>query len=166
MEEKQQRTAGFVIFGIMAVALILAIVGLCLPAIADTGTKGTGKISYGFFADEWGLMITDMTKASPALSIVGFVIAMVGIAAVIAHLVIKLFFKKRIKLLGILAALVTLVGGILIIVGGIIMATRMNTFAGGNSQMFDPGIGIWLGGIASILAAIAAFVAESKKFNG
>lgn len=167
MEDKKKKTAGYVFLGIFAVMLILVIVGMCIGGITDTGENGTGNINAKLFSDELKIM-TEICQTSPTLAIVGYIVAIVGICALVAYTALKLFLNKSIRLLGILGAVTTLAGGILIMVGGIMMAYMLNTMGGisdKNLEMFDPNVGIFLGGLSGVVAAIAGFVAASKKFN-
>lgn len=167
MEDKKKKIVGYVFLGILAVTLILVIVGMCIGGLSDTGENGTGKIDATLFSDELKLM-TEAFKTSPTLAILGYVAAIIGICALAAYVALKLFLNKNIRIMGILGGLVALAGGVLIMVGGVIMAFKLNTLGGQhgvNVLVWDPNIGIWLGGIAGIVAAIAGFVSSSKKFN-
>lgn len=167
MEEKQKKVAGYVFFGIFAVTLVLVIIGMCIGGLSDTGKNGTGKLNYSLFSDELKAA-AEVFKASNTLAVIGYVVAIVGVCALVGYVVLKLFLNKNIRILGILAALVSLAGGILIMVGGIVLAYKFNTLGGmsnTNILMWDPNAGIWLGGIAGIVAAIVGFVSSSKRFN-
>lgn len=163
----KKKIAGYVFLGIFAVALVLVIVGMCIGGLADTGENGTGKLNYTLFSDELKTA-AKLLNTSTTLAVVGYVVAIIGVCVLAAYIVLKLFLNKNIRILGILAAVVALAGGILVMVGGIVLATKFNTMgglsSGKNALIWDPNAGIWLGGIAGIVAAIAGFVSASKKF--
>ena len=168
MKENQKKIAGYVFFGLAAVALVLIIVGLCVPNVVGEVTVlgQSTKYSYTLFDDKWEAA-TKMYNASPTVSIIGFVIAIVGAAALVTYFVLKLFLNKNIKIIGLLAAIVTLVGGIVAFVGAAIVAGKLNTGNGtiGNLQIYDPAVGAILGLVGGVLAVIAGGLATSKKFN-
>lgn len=167
MKENQKKIAGYVFLGVFAVMLILVIVGMCIGGLSDTGENGTGKLNYSLFSDELK-KAAELLKTSTTLAVVGYIVAIIGVCALVAYVVLKLFLNKNIRILGILGAIVALAGGILVMVGGIVLATNFNTgglSSGKNALVWDPNAGIWLGGIAGIVAAIAGFVSSSKKFS-
>ena len=165
MKENQKKIVGYVFLGLAAVALVLVIVGLCIPNVA--GTYAGVKLEYKLFGDEHKV-IDALYKSSPTLSIVGFVVAIVGIAAVLAYFVLKLFLNKNIKAIGLLGGIVAAVGGILAFVNAAIIAGKLNTGNGnlpGNLQAYDPAVGAILGLTGGLLVLVLGAFGSSKKLN-
>ena len=162
MGKKKINIMGIVFLAVAVVALVLAIVGMVTPALTTKEVPIIGKVTVKLFGNDekafgkWEY-VTELTKASPTLSIIGFIVAIVGAVVVVAHLVLKTFVGKNINILGFIGAAAALVGGILVLVGGLVMANNLNTLGGTveNSKVYSLAIGTILGLIAGIVGAAA-----------
>ncbi|MCH5160846.1 MAG: hypothetical protein J1G04_02335 [Clostridiales bacterium] len=165
-KKKSLNLMGIVFLCVAVVALVLAIVGMVTPALIAKDLPIVGDVNVKLFGNDEKVFnwenITKATKASPTLSIVGFIVAIVGALVVVCHLVLKLFVGKDIKILGICGGVVALVGGVLVLVGGIVMASNLNTLGGtvDNTKMYSLAIGTILGLISGIVGAAAGVVSS------
>ncbi len=162
MGKKKINLLGIIFLCVAVAAMVLAIVGMVTPALATKEMPRVGKVTVKLFGNDektfgsWDI-ITETTKASPTLSIIGFIVTIVGAVAVVAHLILKMFAGKNFKLVGFIGAAAALIGGVLVLVGGLVMANNLNTLGGlvENTKVYSLAIGTILGLIAGIAAAAA-----------
>ena len=161
-KKKSLNIMGIVFLAVAVVALVLAIVGMVTPAFVSKEVLGN-TVSVKLFGNDektwnWEVM-TKAQGASPTLSIVGFIVAIVGAVVVIAHSAIKTFAGKNIGFLGFIGACAALVGGILILVGGLVMVNKLNTVellgTVTKTDVYSISVGTILGLISGIVAAAA-----------
>ena len=172
MGKKKINIIGIVFLCVAVAALVLAIVGMVTPALASKEGPISGeKFNIKLFGNDekywnWELT-TEVTKASPTLSIIGFIVTIIGAAVVIVDLVLKNFLGKNIKFVGFIGGAAALIGGILVLVGGLVMANNINTLGGNmeSTKACSIAIGTILGLIAGIAAAAAGALGSTVLKN-
>jgi len=159
---------GYVFAGLVVVALVLVIVGMCINVIKMTASGsvgGAGKTSEEFiklFDDGWA----DLKKAEIAdntFLIISFIVTIAGAAVLLVDAVLHLFVGKDIKIIRYVGVAVTFVGAVLILVAGLTLASTFTKNAGaslGGSIVkaeikYTASIGVWLGFIGGLVGAIA-----------
>lgn len=163
MEDKQKKMLGFVLAGIVLIGAVLAFVGLFLDVVtaADAGTS--------LFDEGWDAP----GMPSRAFTIVAFIVTIIGALALIVNAVLKLFVKKEIKMLGMIGGIVTVVGAVLILIAGLVLAgdfddiwnAASNLVPGMPKMDISAGVGIWLGFIGGLIAGAAGIVSSLKALN-
>ncbi len=176
MEEKQKKMLGFIFAGIILVGVVLAIVGMFIGVINESAL-GMSE-SMGLFDEGWDAF-EKMEPAASALGItlpsrtfmlIAFIVLIVGGVLLLVKTALALFAKKNIKVLGIVASAVTLVGAVLVLVAGIILVGQFEDtgkLSGGVSGIameFSMGAGVYLGFIGGLLAGAMGIVGSLKAF--
>ncbi|MDE7107888.1 MAG: hypothetical protein K2O39_06140 [Clostridiales bacterium] len=182
---KKLNTLGIVFFTLVLVGFVLAVVGMCTPII--TMTLGNESEAIGLSHEMWDTLSSakemmdafkvDITIPTKTFTVIAFVVALVG-AAILAVNAILGLLGKDIKILGLVGAGVTIVGGILILVAGLVLASQFGSFLedaeklaaamGGGATgfptgaSFSAGIGIWIGFIGALLAGVAGLLGALK----
>lgn len=151
---KKLNMVAAVLLGIVAIGFILTIVGMFTGMVSSNGT------SVGLFHEMWdtlkkiqdatGQEVTSLTSRTIAL--IAFIVALVGGAALLANGVLGLL-GKNIKALGITAGVITILGGLGVLIGGGSIASDLE---------ITMGIGVYLGTIGGLLMGITGIVAAAK----
>lgn len=175
---KKKSVLGFVLFGLVAVALVLVIVGMFVGQVNFTyqTMEGLKKVSatdtFKLF-DEWGdkkFGSVTVEGVSNIFAVISFIVTLVGLVLLVIDGVLRLFMNKDCKYCRILGAAVTLVGAILILVSGLVMANQC--YGGDDAKKlleameasFSAGAGVWLGFVGGLVGAVAGALPISKKF--
>ncbi|MDE6200258.1 MAG: hypothetical protein K2M47_00040 [Clostridiales bacterium] len=190
MEEKQKKILQWVLTGIMGVGLVLIIVGMFLGLAHSEQLK----LTYKLVGDEkWKLhelMTNEIIKQAPdtknmfdseysyssTFTVISFAIAIVGTVMLILNSVLKNVLHKNIKVLGVSAVLLTVIGAVMIMVAGYGLASNLGKLywyyadpekkvLTTDPQYFSAGAGIYLGLVGGILPAVAAVVSGIKAFK-
>ncbi|MCH5155624.1 MAG: hypothetical protein J1F69_03370 [Clostridiales bacterium] len=163
---KKISTIGIVFSVLALVGLVLVIVGMC------TGVVSAGGESTTLFDEGWEMFESDMVKAaakaqgltlpSRTFPIIAFVVAIIGAVAALAYCVLGMV-GKEVKILGLVAGGVAILGGILVLVAGLVLAGQFNdcTKIFGMDSV-SAGVGVWLGMIGGLLAGVPAILGALK----
>ena len=152
------------------VFLVLAIVGLILAVVGfGTGVVAAEGESTGLFEEGW-----DMPgMPSRTFAILAFIVTLVGAVVVIVHAILGMI-GKDIKILGLCGGAVAVIGGILVLVAGLVLASKFSDLINlasniGSGMGIDvpkisvsAGIGIWLGLIGGLMAGVAGILNALK----
>lgn len=176
---KKKSVLGFVLFGLVAVALALVIVGMCVDVIQVTAsqsnalTGSSSKTSFiKLFGEEWA-NFKEAEVASNVFLMVSFIVTIVGLALLAVDGVLRLFLNKNCIFCRIIGAALTLIGAILILVAGLTVAgtlTEKLGASGGLGDLFSGEVkytaaaGVWLGFVGGLVGAVAGALPVSKKF--
>lgn len=169
-KKKSLNVLGIVFAALVLVGLALVIVGMCTGII--TATALGKSTSTGMFDDEWEALAklsetanklnTDVTIPSRTFTLVAFIITLIGAVVLLAHAVLKLV-GKDIKLIGLVGGAVTVIGAILILVAGLVLAGQFNTYY--KMDVYSAGVGIWLGFIGGLVAGAAGLLSALNIGN-
>lgn len=156
-KKKKLNILGIVFAALVLVGLVLVIVGMCTGII--TATVLDKSTAIGMFDDVWDTLAklsetanklnTDVTIPSRTFTLIAFIVTLVGSVVLLAHAALKLV-GKDIKLLGLVGGAVTVIGAILILVAGLVLAGQFNTYY--KMDVYSAGVGIWLGFIGGLVA--------------
>ena len=173
---KKKSVLGFVLFGLVAVALVLVIVGMFVGQVVGTVSsqiagKSESTVYNLFDSDVWGVKeVGDKTVGvSNVFAIVSFIVTLVGLALLVVDGILRLFLNKNCVFCRIIGAALTLIGAILILVAGLVMANQCKESLGvdlGNlaQNTYSAGAGVWLGFVGGLVGAVAGALPISKKF--
>ena len=183
-KKKSLNILGIVFAALVLVGLVLVIVGMCTGILSyptfkvgDVEVLKTGNGSITLFDDVWDVFAkaqeaadklnvsSDVTIPSRTFTIIAFIVAIVGAVALLAHAVLKLL-GKDIKLFGLVGGAVAVVGAILILVAGLVLAGQFNEYPTVGDG-YSAGVGVWLGFIGALVAGasgiLSALTVGSKK---
>ena len=165
---KKLNILGIVSAVLVLVGLILSIVGMCVPVLFN----GKLDISIKLFDESWDALkdvgglasVLGQSASVPdrTFTIIAFVVLLVSGAASLANSVLMML-GKNIKLLGILAGVAMLLGGVLVLAAGLWLAIDYSDFmhlTGENSLL--PATGVWLGLVGGLLGGISGIVTTKK----
>ncbi len=173
---KKHSILSYVLAGLVIVALVLVIVGMFVGQVvgkASSNVAGSSSTTtYKLFdADTWEVKEINGEKVgvSNVFAIISFIVTLVGLALLVVDCVLRLFVGKDCKFCRIIGAALTLVGAILILVAGLVMANQCKENLGvdlGNlvKNTYSAGAGVWLGFIGGLVGAVAGALPISKKF--
>lgn len=174
---------GFVFLVLLVAALVLVIVGMCVDVIKVTTISKTilgdpiEKVnSYKLFGDEWeNFNKVDITNT---FLLISFIIAMVGLVALVIDCILRVFLNKNFRIFRALGAFITLVGSVLILVAGLVLAGDFNSLGGeggealkdfisifGTESSWSAATGVWLGFVGGLVGAIAGGAQLAKALN-
>ncbi len=175
---------GFVFLVLIVAALVLVIVGMCVDVLKVTTTVknilGGGEtekvVSYNLFGEHWDSF--NKLDISNTFLLISFIIAMVGCVALIVDCILRVFLKKNFKIFRALGAFITLVGAVLILVAGLVLAGNFNDLGGesgdaikdfisnfGAESNWSAATGVWLGFVGGLVGAIAGGAQLAKALN-
>lgn len=163
MAKKKLNVIGIVFMSLIIVGLVLVIVGMCTGVVSAEGESTT------LFDDGWDAP----GMPSTAFTIVAFIVAIIGVVILIVNAVLGLL-GKDIKVLGFVGGAVAIVGAILVLVAGLVLASDLSDVinAIGNlgssigievpKASVTAGVGIWLGFIGGLVAGAAGILSALK----
>lgn len=169
-KKKSPNILAIVYAGLILVGLILEIVGMCTPILSSSALD----VSAGLFGDGWeqlerlssAAIMQGLDMPSRTFTVVAFIVALVGTVTLIAYAALKLV-GKDIKILGLIGGAVTVVGAILVLIAGLVLAGDFNKLIFFPNKSVNAGVGIWLGFIGGLVVGAAgllsAFNIGSKK---
>lgn len=164
MEEKTKKLCGYIFFGVVILGLVLAIVGMFVGQITVTAEAVgiSASESTALFDDVW----SSPGAPSNMFAIISFIVLVVGLAVALVDAILRLFVKKNIKVLTIVAAALVLVGAVLVLVSGLLLAGE---FKGGKigsvTYSYSIGTGVILAFIGGILGGVCALLPAVGPFK-
>ncbi|MCH5163075.1 MAG: hypothetical protein J1G38_06255 [Clostridiales bacterium] len=168
MEEKTKKLCGFIFAGVVLVGLVLAIVGMFIGEVTMTAGASVGgqsintSTTVNLFEEGWG----EMGAPSNVFAVISFIVLVVGLAAALVDAILRLFVKKNIKLLTLCAAIVSLVGAVLVLVSGIVLAGQFpDVNVPGMTVSYSIGIGGILAFIGGLLGGVCALLPAVGPFK-
>ncbi len=182
--KKKTNLFGWIFAALMLVGLVLVVVGMCIGNINMALAGRTETITL--FDESWETLkeannALETNLPQPTFGIIAFVVTLVGAAILVLDAVLRIALKKDIKLIRMIGAAVTLIGAILILVAGLVLASDFNSyydelnkiagdignFLGKDLEVkpYSAGAGVWLGFIGGLVAAVAGGLSTLKVFN-
>lgn len=180
---KKGNVLGYVLMCIVLVGLVLAVVGMFVGHVAYTHGLNDVQTEYFklFDSTKWGVQkiegggisIDAAEYPSNALGIVGFILALVGLAVILVADVFKNCLKKNgtlVTVLRIAGVALALVGAVLVFVSGFVMADgwyfgKQDT-ANKLGTYYKIGPGAVLGFVGGLVGAVAGALPLLKPFKG
>ena len=176
-KSKSKKLVNYIFFGAVLVGLVLVVVGMFVGQVVFK-TYNILNDSYDaknlMLFDEWGDKSFGAIKVegiSNVFLIVSFVITLVGLAVLAVDGILHCFLGKNMKIVRIIGASLTVVGAILILVSGLVMA---NQCYGDDSikeamkkvkMSFSAGAGVWLGFAGGLVGGICGGLPLLKAFK-
>ena len=168
MAKKKLNVIGLVFACLVLVGLVLVIVGMCTGIISATAGNESESISLSH--DIWDVFAkaqeladkapnVDVNIPSRTFTIIAFIVTIIGAVALLAHAVLAIL-GKDIKLLGLCGGGITVIGAILILVAGLVLAGQFNDYS--KLDIYSAGAGIWLGFIGGLVAGAAGILFALK----
>ncbi len=179
MKAKQKQIVNYVFMCVVLVAIVLVVVGMFVGQIvAKYEGALSGKSSEAiklFDGDAWGVEEVGGKNVgvSNVFAIISFIVTLVGLAVLVVDGVLHNCLKKDIRIIRIVGAALALVGAVLVLVAGLVMANQCNDGSfnlslGGVSlskASFSAGAGVWLGFIGGLVGAVAGALPLLKQFD-
>ncbi len=168
MEKSAKKLCGFIFAALVAVGLVLAIVGMCTGIV--TMTVGSASKSVGLFDAEWaemekaaeGAEMFGITVPSRTFTLISFIVLLIGAVVLVIDAILRVFMGKDLKIVRIIGVALAFVGAILVLVAGLVLAGDFKDFA---KLDYSAGVGIWLGFIGGLVAAVGGGLPLLKTFN-
>lgn len=142
-----------IVFAVIGVFAALVTAGKQSISLSDEFWDTLGKAQNLF-----GKVDVDIDAPSRAFTIVAYIITFIGAVAVMADIVIRLVRGKSIKYVGLIAGAITIIGGALILISGIVLQNRFNEYIPGDNFKID--LGIYMGFIGGLIAGAAGLVSS------
>lgn len=174
MEDKQKKILGWVFLGLTVIGLVLVIVGMFLGYAHSDNLKVTYKLTDD---KAWSLAeaMAKMTDGkitpyivSSTFVMISFIATIVGATLLCLYAALKSFLHKNIKPLGVIALIVTILGSVLILGAGLVLAHNLDALYNFKAQVkvkyFSASSGIYLGFAGGIVAAISGVLSRLKVF--
>lgn len=165
MEKSAKKLCGFIFAALVAVGLVLAIVGMCTGIV--TMTVGSASKSVGLFDAEWAEMEKaaefGITVPSRTFTLISFIVLLIGAVVLVIDAILRVFMGKDLKIVRIIGVALAFVGAILVLVAGLVLAGDFKDFA--KLDIYSAGVGIWLGFIGGLVAAVGGGLPLLKAFN-
>lgn len=165
MEKSAKKLCGFIFAALVAVGLVLAIVGMCTGIV--TMTVGSASKSIGLFDAEWAEMEKaaegGITVPSRTFTLISFIVLLIGAVVLVIDAILRVFMGKDLKIVRIIGVALAFVGAILVLVAGLVLAGDFKDFA--KLYSYSAGVGIWLGFIGGLVAAVGGGLPLLKAFN-
>ncbi|MCI9404122.1 MAG: hypothetical protein HFJ21_04315 [Clostridia bacterium] len=174
MGKKKKSVMGYVLMGVVFVALVLVVVGMFVGQVIATGKilSESSSESIKLFDDAWGIkeVLGKKVGVSNVFAIISFIVTLVGLAVLILDGIFRIFLNKDLRIIRMLGVAVTLVGAILILVAGLVMVSQcsegLSLDLGDVAQFkYSAGAGVWLGFIGGLVGAVGGALPLLKKFN-
>ncbi|MDE7165259.1 MAG: hypothetical protein K2O04_07565 [Clostridiales bacterium] len=163
MTKKKLNIISIVFMALILVGLVLVIVGMCTGVVSAEGESTT------LFDDGW-----DMPgMPSTTFTVVAFIVAIIGAVALIVNSALGLL-GKDIKILGLAGGAVAVVGAVLVLVAGLVLAGDLSDIINSLSNLgssigvevpkvsVSAGVGIWLGFIGGLVAGASGILSALK----
>ena len=126
MGKKKKSVMGYVLMGVVFVALVLVVVGMFVGQVIATGKilSESSSESIKLFDDAWGIkeVLGKKVGVSNVFAIISFIVTLVGLAVLILDGIFRIFLNKDLRIIRMLGVAVTLVGAILILIAGLTTA--------------------------------------------
>ncbi len=179
MAKKQKgKIINFVFLGLVLVALVLVIVGMCVGQVSHSYMELNKEVNetWSLFSDHWNVeenfLMFKFTTPSNALGVTAFILAIVGLAVLLLSGVMQTVLNKSgllVTILRLAGVVLTVVGAILILVSGLNMASECY---GGHKEdlekakiFFSAGAGVWLGFVGGLVGGICGALPLFKPFK-
>ena len=151
-KKKSGNVMGFVLLTIILVALVLVVVGMFVGQVVMT-ELGDKKIGV-----------------SNVFGIISFIVTLAGLVVLLLDGIVHYVLGKDLKIIRFIGVAVTIVGAVLILVAGLVMAGQCKDGLGLDlgdlaQNTFSAGAGVWLGFIGGLVGAVGGGLALFKKFN-
>lgn len=182
-KKKSGSLIAYILMGIVVIGLIVAIVGMFVGQVVHkyeeiknlTSTQTVTEY-IALFSSFWGtqqkgsgLLSVSYDNPSNAFGIVGFIVTLVGLAVLVGDCVLRVFLKKDLKVLRVIGVALSVVGGILVLVSGLVMANACygDKKADWNkiNVYWEIGPGAILGFVGGLVGGIAGALPLFKPFN-
>ncbi len=176
-KKKSGNVMGFVLLAIILVALVLVVIGMFVGQVRLSyvaNLKGeTATESFKLFG-EWGdrsVGPLTLKGVSNVFAIVSFIIALAGLILLLVDGIVHYVLGKNLKLIRFMGVAAALIGGILILVSGLVMAEQCYGGEDGKKLLeafkvtFTAGAGVWLGFIGGLVGAVGGGLGLLKKFK-
>ncbi len=182
-KKKTGSLIAYILMGIVVIGLILAIVGMFVgqvvykhEEIKNLTSTQTVTEYIALFSSYWGtqqkgsgFISVSYENPSNALGIVGFIVTLVGLATLVVDCVLRIFVKKDLKIVRVIGAALSVVGAILVLVSGLVMADACygDKKADWNEikHFWEIGPGAILGFAGGLVGGVAGALPLFKKFN-
>ena len=169
MEKSAKKLCGFIFAALVAVGLVLAIVGMCTGIV--TMTVGSASKSVGLFDAEWaemekaaeGAEMFGISVPSRTFTLISFIVLLIGAVVLVIDAILRVFMGKDLKIVRIIGVALAFVGAILVLVAGLVLAGDFKDFS--KLDIYSAGVGIWLGFIGGLVAAVGGGLPLLKAFN-
>lgn len=176
-KKKSINVLGIVLVAVILVALVLVVVGMFVGQVNlsyVTGLKGeTTTESFKLFG-EWGDRTVGpltLKGVSNVFAVVSFIVTIVGLALLLIDGILHYLLGKDMRIIRFVGVAASLVGAILILVSGLVMADQCYGGEDGKKLLdafkvvFSAGAGVWLGFVGGLVGAVGGGLGLLKKFN-
>ena len=176
-KKKSGNVMGFVLLTIILVALVLVVVGMFVgQVVMTTSSKLVGQsestILKLFDGDTWKVTELGDKKigVSNVFGIISFIVTLAGLVVLLLDGIVHYVLGKDLKIIRFIGVAVTIVGAVLILVAGLVMAGQCKDGLGLDlgdlaQNTFSAGAGVWLGFIGGLIGGVGGGLALFKKFN-
>lgn len=176
-KSKSNKLVGCILAALVLVGLVLVVVGMFVGQLTTTAPI-VGSTTANLFDEGWGVqtVLGKEVGVSNTFAVIAFIVTLVGAVVLLLDAVLRLGLKKDLKLVRLVGAAVTLVGAVLILVSGLVMVSdswsNMEILGTGTKDVLEKagysiscGIGVWLGFIGGLVAAVAGALPLLKAFK-
>lgn len=166
---------GYVMFALVIISFVMVIVSMFIGQVSVTRTsevlKTTETTTYKLFdSDFWGVetVLGKEVGVSNAFGIAAVIITLVGAFVLAVDGVLRVFLKKKFKIIPIIAGLITLVGAVLILAAGLSMAGSCEDYLGIDAGKAvkvtcSAAAGVWIGFVFGLVAAAIGILSAVLK---
>ena len=104
-----------------------------------------------------------ITVPSRTFTLISFIVLLIGAVVLVIDAILRVFMGKDLKIVRIIGVALAFVGAILVLVAGLVLAGDFKDFA--KLDIYSAGVGIWLGFIGGLVAAVGGGLPLLKAFN-
>lgn len=176
-KKKSGNVMGFVLLAIILVALVLVVVGMFVgQVVMTTSSKLIGQSESTVFklfdGDVWKVTEIGDKKVgvSNVFGIISFIVTLAGLVVLLLDGIVHYVLGKDLKLIRFIGVAAAVVGAILVLTAGLVMAGQCSEGLGMDlgdlaQNTFTAGAGVWLGFIGGLVGAVGGGLGLLKKFK-